>query len=142
VLCESTAGGGCEKDEICAPQPGAGNPMCIARSGAQECPGAPYTVKHEIFSGATDSRGCTKCTCAPTPVTCAGSTTVFPNSTDCTGQSVGVPNDNSCVPSSSGPATGSILYTETPASGSCTAGGGKPTGGITGVGLVTVCCTP
>ena len=133
---------GCNANQVCVP--GAGSPFestfCVLKAGNNTCP-SPFTNQHLYYSGITDTRGCTPCTCgSPSGVDCNSNAhlTTWSNTSCNTGKG----GDFSPLPLSCG-AIGASHYamlTTSPTGGTCTPSGGTPTGGVTAANLTTICC--
>lgn len=155
----NTAGGGCVPDQACA-APGAGaysGSVCIRKAGEQKCP-AGWGTRLLGYTGGTDTRGCSACSCKPvaSSFTCSGGAYTFydHNSCDCAWWQYCAKNkvvdSTQCVDLSNllSPSAADVNgdwggnYTSTPSAsgGSCTPSGGQPTGGIDKTGAMTYCC--
>lgn len=151
LLCEgATFGAGCTGvGEACAPLPGTpfAQTLCIYRSGNRTCDTlAPFTEKRTGYDGIVDTRDCTNCTCsAPQGATCSGGSIELyepDTNTTCSG-AIGstLALNGVCDTSINWPA--SMIYRPgTSSGGSCTEGGGLPTGSATTDNLITLCCLP
>lgn len=140
--CTGDAGNG-----LCFPTPdaGAGFVACIFMAGDNACPtGSPYALKQVLYNGVDDTRGCTPCACgSATGSTCASTVSLYSDgacSTLLTTVAVSASGtDCSNVPA--GSALGSKSATPaTYGAGSCSAGGGMPTGAATPSMPTTFCC--
>jgi hypothetical protein len=140
--CEGTlVEGGCGAGKLCAPKPPAPfGSLCVYASGDLVCP-AGFPNKHVSFASYADTRNCTACTAGRrTGFTCSGSVELHSIS-DCTlgcgDMSASIPT--SCtydVTSNAAMRLASLTHT----SGSCTRGGGAPTGACTPGTPTTICC--
>jgi hypothetical protein len=146
LLCEGAEeGAGCaDPTSVCVRPPvyPFHQSICIVRNANHTCPSGPYTERTVVYQTLLDTRDCTVCSCSvPTGVSCTGTTTLFSDGS-CSSSTATVPHDgSSCV---SHPTTGSMRFTidSGPSGGSCTTGGGAPTGSATGTDPLTVCCLP
>lgn len=149
--------GACPSGEACVPSPdstAAPLVLCVAQQGDVRCPSV-YGFRHAArnqagpdggsdggsgpyFAQATDSRGCTVCTCgAPSGVACASSGIVAYSDSACMMPSMTMGPDAGCV------ALGAYSTTCAGAAasgGTCSPTGGVPTGGITLTSPYTICC--
>lgn len=143
--------GACSSGQTCAPGPTAPfDDFCIEAAGAQTCPsGTPFATPHLYYTTFDDTRACSACTCSvPPPPTCSPSGTVtFWTAFNCSGTPTGSVTLND-VNASGCETLPSMSYysTYTPTSfvlGSCSPGGGAPTGAVapTASTAVTFCCT-
>lgn len=153
------AGGGCASGQSCA-APATGpysDSVCISKAGEQTCP-AGWNTRLVGYVGATDTRGCTACTCTlpAASAVCTGGAYTFYDHSICgcglfvTCSSNKVVDSTNCVDVSSlldpsptdtsGDWGGN--YTQAPklVNASCTPSGGQPTGSIQTTGAVTFCC--
>jgi len=80
-LCSPPArvGTGCAGTQVCAPKP-TGMAYCAAKAGTQTCP-STFPKLNTAGTGATDTRACNTCTCAP-QASCAQTATVY-TAADC-----------------------------------------------------------
>ncbi|MGH7439141.1 MAG: hypothetical protein ACRENE_25925 [Polyangiaceae bacterium] len=133
---------GCASDHVCVPV--AGSPFeptfCVSKAGDNTCP-APFTMQHLYYSGVSDARGCTGCTCgAVTGVDCNATAhaTLWGNST-CNG---GKGPDFTPLPVTCGGVGGAhfLLLSAGASGGNCTPIGGVPTGSASPANLTTICC--
>lgn len=147
--CESSSQlQGCDSGLSCVPRPSApyDDRICIGRAGDQDCP-ADYPLRRESFSGFTDDRECSECTCgAPTGGTCKLNISVF-NSATCGGTALATieTSNTACGDLTVNQTVAGISAVETvpPAGGSCAVtGGGVPSGSVTPTGQTTFCCLP
>jgi hypothetical protein len=144
--CTVEAPGACAGEaDVCAPASAAGFSLCIRASGDVPCPGAAFPVRHTFYDGASDTRGCSPCGCAP------------PEGGVCTG-SVSLYEDGACASAidqvavaSTGPVCLDVQPPGTPLGsarvsapsyqpGTCAANGGEPTGALAPEGPTTFCC--
>lgn len=143
VACGATSAlirGGCASGQLCAPDPTSPflSTMCIHRSGTHACP-APYTTRRIFYSGYSDSRDCTDCSCSAPSGFYDGSI-VLNSQAGCTGSSRSDPHSTSCR--DTGTYNRSYRYYDRGYRGSCTASGGDEIGAATPSGATTVCCLP
>ncbi|MEZ4299416.1 MAG: hypothetical protein R3B70_30980 [Polyangiaceae bacterium] len=141
-------GKGCAIGQTCLPKPA--DPyiggLCIKKAGVQNCPAGQFSQKHVFFDDFTDSRTCTGCNCGiPTGSTCAGNITTHADSVQnqCLSPVATFPA-GTCQNLTGNPAIGNSKFTVTspPAGGSCTPGGGMPSGTAVGTFPQTFCCMP
>lgn len=143
-VCSAPGGLGCGAAQTCVAEAGAPFVLssCVFKTGAAVCPPA-YDEQHLVFAGGLgeDTRGCSACTCDYAG-TCPG-TTYFYSDNICSSGTAFVDNDGSCKAFAGSKSIQSlkVLAAGAPA-GACSAEGGAPTGGVTGLGPVTVCCLP
>jgi hypothetical protein len=134
----------CAARQVCVapPRPPFQPRLCVVADGATACPaGSPYAVQHVYFTGASDTRGCTSCSCSPaTGTVCAGTFRTF-DSVTCAVQTGSYPLTSACT-SLAAPPAGMTLSALTPSGGSCALVGGQPTGAFAPSGAKTVCCLP
>ncbi|MBW2456299.1 MAG: hypothetical protein JRI68_17400 [Deltaproteobacteria bacterium] len=145
LLCAgATLGAGCSGTEACTPPPGSAfeTGICIFRNGNRTCD-PPFSVKHIIYTGVNDWRGCSNCSCSsPSGVSCNSTTDLFEGTTNatCLNAPVTATHGGGCEPVT---AAGSMRFLPGTASGgSCSPSGGNPSGSASEDGLTTVCCTP
>ncbi len=147
-------GGGCVAGNSCVAKAPAGtHGMCVSQAvaGSVVCPSA-YPHANIVMPTATsfdDTRGCTSCSCAgPNGASCSASVTLFTGSA-CTGSFGGdggsqislVANGTCNANVVSAPTSflsGELQSTVT--QGSCSAGGGAPTGSVTPLNQTAYCC--
>lgn len=132
---------------IADPQAGLGFRACIFHDGDVECPSStPYLEKHVLYGGVDDTRACSACTCeAPAGSTCAATVTVAGDGA-CSAALVTAnltAQGPDCHDLPPGTALGSKsatapVYT----AGTCTPGGGQPSGAATPKTPATYCCIP
>lgn len=138
----ATPTAGCMNGAQCVPTPtGSFSRVCVTKAGDETCP-SDYPLKNSLYSGVSDSRDCSTCTCgSPTNVTCSGGVAGIYDAPSCSGSSTTVPVDGACH-SASGITTISAKFTTAPApsGGSCAPSGGNATGQAAGTGRLTVCC--
>jgi hypothetical protein len=134
---------GCPAGGLCVPAPPSPFEMrfCIMQPGSGlTCPGA-YPVQRSYYSGVTDTRGCSTCTCGG--VDCNANAHVQTwNSSQCTGTFPLAdfnPLPKSCSSVSNQPR--GVSFTTSPR-GTCAPVGGQPIGSVATQGPVTLCCTP
>ncbi len=135
-LCPAQAGEPrCGSDGQCVPS---ASLVCIRRAAdVAACPtGWESAQRITAYTGATDTRGCSACSCAPPAVSCSGGGYHFHGGILCTG---GITDlvEGACT----GVGTGIVSYSgAVPGGGSCTPEGGQPEGALTPEGAVTLCC--
>jgi hypothetical protein len=140
---EVEPGGGCEKGESCVPR-GAGDYagyVCVEQVGEHACP-KDWGLQLVGYTGATDSRACTACSCDPSSAQCVGAEYRFWDDPYCL---LGDENVTSaqCKDLSGLTDFGAWSFerSKLPAvSGTCTATGGVPTGLVHPTGALTFCC--
>lgn len=140
------SGEGCELGEACVPTPPDGFALCLFMKGddpAYECP-AEYPHREVYHAGVKDDRGCEACSCGPPEgAQCAAFVEAFVDAACGSPVASATVTDGeaACVDVPSGSALGSVevsLIVDEP--GSCAQSGGKPSGGITPAGPLTLCC--
>jgi hypothetical protein len=136
-------GSGCGAGAVCVRKPDSDS-SCIGQPGQHVCP-AGWSDRTDAYESATDTRGCTQCTCTAAP-TCTGGLYRFYDADSCTNQGTDPAVDitgTSCQDVSHllDQSSWSIRYLVPPiAGGTCMKGGGMPTGSITPTGEITFCC--
>lgn len=135
------ASGLCAAGEVCAPPVEPPFVSCIALSELSPCPPGPYASRRVYYGAATDTRGCTDCSCGPPSVTCTGGTVATFGHPGCS-----VPSSTTwSAPQSCADVHGdqSLVYEgdAVPSSGPCAPIGGVPSGQLTPVAPTTICCT-
>ncbi len=115
--------------------------LCISQLGAQTCPTA-YPKSTSVYTGYTDTRGCSPCTCGTPEAQCTGGTATFSAAADCTaGETIAVPL--TCTLEGLLGATqyyGVLTTPPTPSGGQCAPSTSSAIGSATPTGLTTVCC--
>jgi len=82
IVCGPIGGAGCQAGQACAPAPTLGAHYCIRGEGGAACPAGWDATSIDAFTGGTDTRTCTPCTCGAPTVTCEGyGFTVFDDET-------------------------------------------------------------
>lgn len=119
---------------------------CVRKAGKiAACP-TGWADRLESWSGATDGRSCSACTCQDPTATCAGGTVTIYDGDGCSGGNEGpLTFDTSCrdVSSHRDFGTWSLRATAaTPSASSCAPAGGLPQGAVVGTGATTWCCRP
>ena len=138
-------GGGCASGDVCAPRASGSyaGQVCVQGAVGASCP-AGWGVPLEAYTGATDTRACTSCTCSPLPVGCAGGSYTLHDLDTCSaGDATSVLSTTACVDVSGLIDGGTWSARATPAAagaGFCAAGGGKAVGSVTTSGATTFCC--
>jgi len=147
----TSVGGGCSSGQVCVPAPPGtfGGKVCVFQSGDVPCPGSGYTQQHTFYGSATDSRGCTACSCAsPTGITCSGGAVAVASSISgsaCAGTMDSVPTNGTCTSVTLGPMSNDFVWAtaeQTASGGTCAVQGGTASGSVTPAGPTTVCCQP
>jgi len=138
----AAAGGGCGPAEACVPVGVApyDGPACILQAGNTPCPAA-YPNGSVVFTGGTDTRGCSPCGCDVPATTCAGGAFRFYDFDGCAGGSIDV--TGTCVsvsPLMDGGTWSMRAIDGTPSSPACATNGGVPSGAVTTTGPTTICC--
>jgi hypothetical protein len=141
---------GCSGSQVCLPKPAAGfQPnVCIMKAGENTCPAGQFSQQHVFYTGFTDTRGCSACSCgSPSGSTCSAKVDIYNSYNACTGAPVATLNiDNTngaCVALSGNPqVAGRKATTTAPTGGKCTPGGGQPMGSAAedASTAVTFCC--
>jgi hypothetical protein len=134
-------GGGCGPGKVCVPKPpAAGSPSCVLYTGNHPCSaGMTKFMNSDWFTGATDGRSCSACTCAA------------PAGGSCAGVTIHIGNDYTCNPNNGDLAPGTKMCYPTTIyvpglriDGTGTAGSCAPrtttSGSITPTGPRTICC--
>lgn len=136
----------CGDDGMCMPTVGEpyDSGLCIWREGDSGCPGGSYTVKHLLFEGVQDTRGCSACTCnAPAGAACDGIVQVHRNS-GCTNLQATLNEPGSeCVSvrgTENDPPLSVKMTVFGTTGGMCVPGGGRAEGEATPTEPITVCC--
>lgn len=132
---------GCGQGQACAPrereidgpfQRG----LCVYREGERRCPQG-FDERHVFARGMIDRRGCTRCMCDASGVTCTATTTLFRDD-DCRESVATVSHDGRCLEDAPSAAALRVQVTGT---GSCQPRGGMPTGEVVESDeKITVCC--
>jgi hypothetical protein len=134
--------GGCGAGQLSVPVPAApfGSGLCIAASGAQVCTDPSYMVAHVYYSGISDSRQCTQCTCGGVSGdSCAAGSVVLYSDGNC-GTSVQTDATGDSCANRIGFASMKLTgadYT----GGTCSPIGGTEIGSAMPTGPTTYCCT-
>jgi hypothetical protein len=136
--------GGCNGGSLCVARATSpyGSKLCIWTSGDVPCPNGGYSVKHTYYTGASDTRDCTLCTCdIPKNGSCSATWMAY-SQTQCQGNANGTfSTPLACT--AINPATRSIQATNFQLnSGTCNPQGGAAMGSVTPTGPTTVCCEP
>jgi len=143
--CTSPAGpaqADCPAGQVCARTPS--TPFqpaaCIVRAGVHACPAEGYTQAHVEFTGLTDGRGCSACTCgAPDGLQC--SPTLYAYNATTNGTCGGMPDSYdpaACVPANN---RADLKVESTGSGGPCAASAVMPSGTATPTDATTICCT-
>lgn len=133
----------CANGDTCMPAPGLNQTTgawCVAATGTLDCP-AGYPMKQVGFSGVTDSRGCTTCSCDGVDGGTCGAATVtgYDNSQTCGGNATHTLTQGAaCAP----PGDSAMITTPGVATGGgCNPSPVQPDGGATAANPTTICCT-
>lgn len=147
--CDLPEGGGCGGAQACVPK-AAGAPaeaLCISKAGDVDCPAGPYSQKAVTFTGGTDERSCSACTCGDGDSACnGGSYTVYDpdqcgnngNENPATISSASCQNVSSLLDFGTWSMKGTLPQPQ----GACPPDGGSPQGQVQVDGPVTFCCQP
>lgn len=139
IACDmADPGGTCDGGAICTPKLGASfQSACVIQAGDVPCPAGPYSVKVTTYSGFTDDRRCTSCTCGSATGTCNAQIAVV---SGCTGLPVYYAGADAgqCSAAVSAPST-YIEYGVNP-QGSCPPSAPGTTGEAKATGAATLCC--
>ncbi len=142
-LCSAPSGGGCGASQCLPPSDAPYSRTCIFAAGVVPACPAPYSVRTLMNVGFVDTRGCSTCGCTPGALSCTATVKDYLAST-CS--SSGTTLSTSCTPVevSGGVVsdTRSIEVTNLAVAGSCTPGGGSPTGSVSAKDPYSVCCLP
>lgn len=100
-----------------------------------------YPLKELLYSGSTDTRDCSTCTCgAPSGASCTGGQGTIYDANGCSGATQAFAIDGTCK-TTGGTTTLAAKQTTAPTvSGTCAKNGGTPTGQATPTGPTTLCC--
>jgi hypothetical protein len=135
--------GGCRANQLCAPRPGSPfeSRLCIWAAGALPCPSGYDHDRRVFYSGASDTRACAACTCGdPTGVSCGGTVLLYSDASCPADAPASAPLGATCF--DAGKNTQATRYMPATSGGSCSAGGGQPSGDCEPTGPTTVCCGP
>jgi hypothetical protein len=136
--------GQCDVGEVCTPPVGLPfeSAYCIAMAGLSPCPSGPYVNRRVYYGAATDTRGCTACSCDPPSADCEGGTVSTFDAMGCAAPAHHTwSTPQSCTgigKDTSGKYNGDAVLN----SGACRPRGGVPTGELTPTTPTTICCTP
>jgi hypothetical protein len=135
--------GSCTSGELCLSE-GSGA-FCIMQAGMVTCPPGDYAVSHVYYSGTTDTRACSACTCGPASgASCSfgGGPLGFPYLDPmCATAPTGALVLDSCIVI---PTVKAVELKATPMlldAGSCAPSGGVASGTATPAQPTTLCCT-
>ncbi len=149
AVCQATTFGKCDDSTwTCMPADAPGFDRCVYLEGERPCPPmSPYAVRHVLYTGVSDTRGCAPCTCGePVGSVCSAKVSLFEDpgcsdlfatlSIDAT-----MPLCVDILPA--GSALGSksaspVSFTP----GVCQPGGGAPSGAVEPLDPTTYCCLP
>jgi hypothetical protein len=132
----STVGGGCGR-QACVPV--VAPVRCAMFDGARPCP--PDTSTSYWYTGASDGRTCSSCTCGtPTGASCSGLALSVGSDFSCSTvtQTVG-PGQRKCY-AGAGVNSPGLVFSGAPTTPTC-AGSSTVSGTITPTGMKTVCCS-
>ena len=127
----------CGSGTACMPTPPSPFKLCVFAPGDEECPTTFYSQKFSLYSGFSDSRACSACSCG-SPTGSCGRVRVWQD------QCNGTPHTNStssCLNVAVPGGGGDVGYQQIPQA-TCTKGGGELSGSVTTQGQVTYCCAP
>lgn len=146
--CQAITTGTCNEDsKTCMPRDAPGFERCVYQKGEVACAMSPYIVRHVLYTGSSDTRGCAACTCGgAVGSSCSAKVSVF-NDLNCS-ELVGTfpisslgqacfdiqPPGQALGSKSAGP----VVYNP----GICQAGGGGPIGAAEPLDPTTYCCLP
>jgi hypothetical protein len=133
--------GRCAAGEVCAPPAPMPFVSCIAKAELTACPSGPYTNGRVYYGGATDTRGCTGCSCSAPSTDCAGGTVTTFNNTGCVIPAHTTWSTPQWCANPGGDRSAVYEGDAVPSTGPCTPVGGVPTGQFTPTGPTTICCT-
>jgi hypothetical protein len=124
----------------CTPSFGSQLKVCVAMTGVQSCPGAPFTVSHTVGGAATFT--CTNnCSCSVDAGACTGTVKLY-TAAGCMGTELDIPADNVCTDSGATSDTyASYAYAPNPLVSSCTSGGSSAAQNLALTNVGTICCT-
>lgn len=133
--------GSCASGEVCAPPVELPFVSCIAKVGLSACPSGAYSHRRVYFGTATDTRGCTSCSCGEAVTSCTGGTVATFSKADCAAPSHATWSlPQTCV--AAGGDTSAVYMGDAIANtGACAPMGGQPTGQFTPEDPTTICCT-
>jgi hypothetical protein len=143
---DQTRSGGCSNpDDECLPAPMApfDSGLCIYQAGVQTTCPAPYdrTPQPSVYyTGTTDGRGCSTCTCGtPSAGVCTGTVDLYGDAT-CGGMAT--TNRGACQAFLDVSLERSLAATYSLTSGTCSGPSlpPQPTGTVTATGALSVCC--
>jgi hypothetical protein len=139
LLCGPVAKGrGCGAGAACVPKPAAPleGALCVSAPGDKlACPADYPTPKGNVYTGITDTRDCTGCTCGGPSSNLCNAGAVFYGDTACQTATAGAIADGACY--AIGAFNSYAFYANGP---TCTPGGGQATGTASGKDPQTVCC--
>ena len=136
--------GQCDDGKVCTPPVGLPfeSAYCIATAELSPCPPGPYTNRRVYYGTATDTRGCTACSCGPPSMDCKGGTVSTFDEMGCAAPSRHTWSAPQSCTGIGGDTSGEYNGDAVPNSGPCKPSGGLPTGGLTPTTPTTICCTP
>jgi hypothetical protein len=148
AVCPGATSGSCNRSDLtCMPANEPGFERCVYRPGDAPCaPDSQYTIRHVLYTGLNDTRGCAPCTCGDVVgSSCSAKVSVFsdPICTDLVGTYSIDATGSKCFDLPPGIGLGSksassVTYTP----GFCQPGGGGPTGFAEPIDPTTFCCLP
>lgn len=110
--------------------------LCVQQTGDVACPSA-FPNKYTYYSGVTDTRSCSSCTCdSPSGGSCAGYMEYW-SSGSCSGGSDGESPPGTCEPGAKSSVWAKIGLAD---AGACVPDGGQPQGAAAAANPTTVCC--
>jgi hypothetical protein len=113
--------------------------VCIVRSGAQTCPGAPFTEQHTVGSGTSFS--CSTCGCSLT-ASCEGTMRLFMDG-NCKQPELDIPADAQCHdPNAPNGTYNSYIYLANPPEGVACTTTPSTAQNVALLNEQTLCCTP
>jgi hypothetical protein len=131
----------CPSGQVCqpaSPAPYLGK-LCIEQDGTPPCP-SPYPDGHVFYTGVTDMRGCTDCTCGPLAgVSCTTTFDLYSDPACPSGAQTTLPAPVTC---DGLPALGAFVENDNMQNddAGCAPSGGTPMGTETPGSQVTFCC--
>ncbi|MCA9591953.1 MAG: hypothetical protein KC776_01540 [Myxococcales bacterium] len=135
----SSTAGLCGSGETCLPSKPSGSSMCIYVLGDTACPTTGYSEKHLFYTGVSDSRECSACSCGTPKGGCsAGTLSFYNNGAGC----MGVPSSTTSMASCGSHGFCSMKYAAAKPSVSCTPSASTLSGSVSATGAQTFCCMP
>lgn len=148
-VCAVQAGKGCSAGKSCVKKAPAGfqDQVCISQAGAAACPAGWTDQSLQVYSGGTDGRACSTCTCDNSTVTCTGGKYTVNATADCSiapgTTPIVVDQASGCdnvAPLSHMNNYMVSLKPELGTPGGETCGTAKPSGSVATMGDTRVCC--